>query len=280
MTPEQALLRVIHCLDRAHESGFKAKAFARALDVVRSTPTDELAERAHAGTLTDLDGIGSSTATVIADALAGREPAYLAKIEAESQVSITPEGQVYRDALRGDCHLHSTWSDGGAPIEAMAATAMDWPLIVAMMYRESRFDPDVVSWAGARGLMQVLPTTAQRFGISDIDSAEGSIVAGVRMLGWLYAQMDSELTVPDRTWFSLAAYNAGLGHLLDARKLARELGLDPNRWFGNVEHAMLKLSLPEHYRNARHGYVRGIEPVTYVRDVRALYNAYRSMVKS
>ena len=100
MTPEQALLRVIHCLDRAHESGFKAKAFARALEVVRTTPADELAERADAGTLTDLDGIGSSTAAVIADALAGREPAYLAKIEAESQVPITPEGQVYRDALQ------------------------------------------------------------------------------------------------------------------------------------------------------------------------------------
>jgi putative hydrolase len=124
MTPEQALLRVIHCLDRAHESGFKAKAFTRALDVVRSTPAGELAERAEAGTLTDLDGIGSSTAAVIADALAGREPTYLAKIEAESQVAITPEGQVYRNALKGDCHLHSTWSDGGAPIEAMAATAM------------------------------------------------------------------------------------------------------------------------------------------------------------
>ena len=124
MTPEQALLRVIHCLDRAQASGFKAKAFVRALDVVRSTPADELADRAAAGTLTDIDGLGSSTAGVIADALAGRTPAYLEKIEAESQVPITPEGRVYRDALRGDCHLHSTWSDGGAPIEAMAATAI------------------------------------------------------------------------------------------------------------------------------------------------------------
>ena len=124
MTPEQALLRVVHCLDRAHDTGFKAKAFVRALDVVRNTPPDELAERAKANTLTDLDGIGSSTAAVITQALNGEEPTYLAKIEAESQVSITPEGQVYRDALKGDCHLHSTWSDGGAPIEAMAATAM------------------------------------------------------------------------------------------------------------------------------------------------------------
>ncbi len=124
MTPEQALLRVIHCLDRAHENGFKAKAFARALDIVRSTPPDEIERRVAADTLTDLDGIGKATAAVIADAVEGREPAYLAKIEAESQVEITPAGQRYRDALRGDCHLHSTWSDGGAPIEAMATTAM------------------------------------------------------------------------------------------------------------------------------------------------------------
>ena len=124
MTPEQALQRVIHCLDRSQADGFKTKAFVRALDVVRSTDPAELATRAAADTLTDLDGIGSSTAAVIADALAGRTPDYLVRIEAESQVPITPEGQVYRDALRGDCHLHSTWSDGGAPIEAMAATAI------------------------------------------------------------------------------------------------------------------------------------------------------------
>lgn len=124
MTPEAALLRVIHCLDRAHETGFKAKAFTRALDVVRNTPAAEIEQRVTNDTLQELDGIGKSTATVIVDAVQGREPAYLAKMEAESQVSITPEGQVYRDALRGDCHMHSTWSDGGAPIEAMAATAM------------------------------------------------------------------------------------------------------------------------------------------------------------
>lgn len=124
MTPEQALLRVIHCLDRAHETGFKAKAFVRALDVVRSTPPEELERRVANDTLTDLDGIGKATASVIRDALNGDEPAYLRKIEAESQVEISEAGQRYRDALRGDCHLHSTWSDGGAPIEAMATTAM------------------------------------------------------------------------------------------------------------------------------------------------------------
>jgi putative hydrolase len=125
MTPEQALSRVIHCLDRALASGFKTKAFVRALDVVRSTDPVELAERARDERLKDLEGIGDATAGVITEALAGVVPSYLRKVEAESQVLLTDDGARYRDALRGDCHLHSTWSDGGAEIEAMAATAID-----------------------------------------------------------------------------------------------------------------------------------------------------------
>jgi len=124
MTPEQALLQVIHYKDRAHESGFKTKAFVRALDIVRETDPAELTAMAEAETLTEIDGIGPATAQVITEAVLDREPRYLAKVEAESRVSITPDGKVYRDALKGDCHLHSTWSDGGAPIQAMAATAM------------------------------------------------------------------------------------------------------------------------------------------------------------
>jgi putative hydrolase len=122
MTPVEALERVIHCLDRAHETGFKTKAFVRALDVVRATPPDELEARAAAGTLTDLDGIGDSTARLITGALAG-DTAYIEKMEAETQVKLTDVGARYRAALKGDCHLHSKWSDGGATIEAMARTA-------------------------------------------------------------------------------------------------------------------------------------------------------------
>ncbi len=125
MTPEQALLRVIHCLDRALASPFKTKAFVRALDVVRTLDPIELAERARDDRLTELDGIGDATAGVITEALAGLVPAYLTRIESESAVPLTDAGQAYRSALRGDCHLHSTWSDGGAEIEAMAATAIE-----------------------------------------------------------------------------------------------------------------------------------------------------------
>lgn len=125
MTPEQALLGVIHCLDRALASPFKTKAFVRALDVVRSTDPIELAKRARDERLTELDGIGDATAGVITEALAGLVPAYLTKIEAESQVALDDDAIKYRQALRGDCHLHSTWSDGGAEIEAMAAAARE-----------------------------------------------------------------------------------------------------------------------------------------------------------
>ena len=125
MTPEAALLRVIHCLDRALASPYKTRAFVRALDVVRDTDPVDLAERARDGRLTDLDGIGDATAGVITEALAGLTPSYLAKVEAESTIELTDAGKPYRQALRGDCHLHSTWSDGGASIEAMAATAIE-----------------------------------------------------------------------------------------------------------------------------------------------------------
>jgi putative hydrolase len=124
VTPLEALDRAIHYLDRAHETGFKAKAFVRAREVVRELPEGELEQRADAGTLTELTGIGNATARLITEALTGEEPAYLAKLAAETVVPITPEGQRYRDALRGDCHTHSTWSDGGATIEEMARTAI------------------------------------------------------------------------------------------------------------------------------------------------------------
>ena len=104
MTPEAALLRAIHCLDRVHEQGFKVKAFLRALETVRNTDPGELEQRADEETLTDLEGIGDSTARLITEALAGGYPSYLEKIEAETPVPITAAGAEYRAALRGDCH--------------------------------------------------------------------------------------------------------------------------------------------------------------------------------
>ena len=161
-------------------------------------------------------------------------------------------------------------------VKREAAThGFDWPLIVAQMYQESRFDPKARSHAGALGLMQILPRTAREFGVRDLRDPEQSIRAGVAYLSWLHSRFAPDLTVKDRMWFALAAYNAGYGHVTDARRLASgELGLDPNRWFDNVEEAMRLLSKRAYYRNTVHGYVRGHEVVKYVREIRERYRSY------
>lgn len=150
----------------------------------------------------------------------------------------------------------------------------DWRLIVAQMYQESRFNPKAKSWVGAQGLMQVMPRTAKEMGISNLKQPEFGIKAGVQYLNWVRDRFEPELNVKDRMWFTLAAYNAGQGHVRDARRLARQQGLNPNKWFDHVEKAMLLLSKKKFYRKARHGYVRGREPVNYVREIRSRYRAY------
>jgi membrane-bound lytic murein transglycosylase F len=150
----------------------------------------------------------------------------------------------------------------------------DWALIVAQMYQESRFDPQAESWAGARGLMQILPTTGELFGVQDLHAVDTSIQTGVRYMAWIQERFEPDLTVQDRMWFTLAAYNAGLGHVRDARILARKMGWNPDRWFNNVDRAMLLLSRRSFYQLATHGYARGQETVDYVRQIRDRYNAY------
>lgn len=159
--------------------------------------------------------------------------------------------------------------------EYAARHELDWRLIAAQIFHESSFDPDARSWSGAVGLMQILPRTARQVGVTgDLTHPETNIRAGVRYLDWLRARFEEELSVQDRTWFTLAAFNAGAGHVRDARRLAARLGLDPDRWFDNVETAMLRLSQRQHFRHARFGYVRGWEPVEYVRRIRERYQAY------
>jgi putative hydrolase len=123
MRPADALDRIVYLLDRALAEGQKVKAFARARDVVEAEGDDAIARLHAAGKLTDLAGIGATTGKVIAEALDGEVPGYLAALEAETVIE-PGEGSGLRAALRGDCHTHSTWSDGGASIEKMARTAI------------------------------------------------------------------------------------------------------------------------------------------------------------
>ncbi len=151
----------------------------------------------------------------------------------------------------------------------------DWRMILAQIYHESRFDPNAKSWAGARGLLQVLPRTARQIGIEgNLVEPEVGIHAGIKYLAWVRERFEPELPVQDRMWFTLAGYNAGAGHVRDARRLARQMGWNSRRWFGNVEQAMLLLSKRKYARKAAHGYVRGSEPVAYVRQIKQRYDAY------
>jgi len=150
----------------------------------------------------------------------------------------------------------------------------DWRLLVSQMYQESKFNPDAVSFAGAQGLMQVMPRTARQFGFSNPHDPEQGMAAGTAYLEWLEERFPQRLAMAEKIYFGLAAYNAGHGHVEDARRLAQRLGKNPDLWFGHVEQAMLLLSQPRYARQARFGYVRGREPVKYVREIRNRYLGY------
>jgi putative hydrolase len=122
--PANALRRVAFLLERQLADTFKVKAFRNAAATVRATDAAELSERAEAGTLRKLPGIGKATEAVILDALAGRVPAYLLELEATAGPLATG-GEQLRTALKGDLHTHSDWSDGGSPIEEMVMTAVE-----------------------------------------------------------------------------------------------------------------------------------------------------------
>jgi len=155
---------------------------------------------------------------------------------------------------------------------------LDWRLMAAQAYQESRFDPRAESWAGALGLFQLLPSTAYEMGFEDVHDPETGIHAGVKYMYLLLNRFDSRIPLKHRLRFSLAAYNAGWGHVQDARRLAAEKGWDPDKWFGHTEKAMRLLRLPQYYRRARHGYVRGFEPVNYVSQIQNTYDHYVSLV--
>ncbi|WP_343073545.1 transporter substrate-binding domain-containing protein [Pyxidicoccus fallax] len=160
-----------------------------------------------------------------------------------------------------------------------ARYGLDWRLMVAQMFQESRFDPKARSWVGAQGLFQVMPATGKEMGFKKLEDPEEGIHAGVKYMHQLIGRIAPEIPFKQRLRFALAAYNAGLGHVLDARRLAQEQGLDPNRWFGNVEKTMLLLEKPKFYKRARHGYCRGSEPVKYVSEIQTRYGNYTAVVQ-
>jgi membrane-bound lytic murein transglycosylase F len=161
-----------------------------------------------------------------------------------------------------------------------ARLGWDWRLLGSQMYQESQFKPTARSWAGAQGLMQLMPATARQFGARDVRDPAQNVAAGVRFLEWLERHWADEIADRgERLKFILASYNAGAGHVEDARRLTGKHGDDPDRW-DDVAYWLLQLSKAEHYDDpvVRYGFVRGLEPVTYVSLILARFEHYRQFV--
>lgn len=158
----------------------------------------------------------------------------------------------------------------------------DWKLLASLAYTESNFDTAVVSWAGAKGLMQLMPRTARAMGIPPgmEQNPEESVKAAVR---YLQAMQHSFKKIPDadeRINFLLASYNAGIGHVYDAMALAEKYGYDKMRWTDNVERFILLKSKPEYFNDpvCKNGYFRGVETYNFVREIRGRHRIYQSKI--
>jgi membrane-bound lytic murein transglycosylase F len=157
----------------------------------------------------------------------------------------------------------------------------DWTLLASLIYQESKFSPTARSWAGANGLMQLVPQTAKHYGLDTVDAtAEQSLEAGTSFIVDLDRYWRKHIKDKnERIKFVLASYNAGLGHVIDARKLAEKYGKDPNIWYDNVDFMILQKSNPVVYNDpvVKCGYCRGQEPYNYVREILERYAYYRKM---
>jgi len=146
----------------------------------------------------------------------------------------------------------------------------DWRLIAAIIYQESHFDPNAKSFTGVEGIMQLTRDTAEEMGIGDRRDPKQSIIGGVKYLRKLYKRY-GEAKDPDRLLITLASYNVGHRHILDAQEIAREMNLNPQSW-SSLEQVLPLLRYPKYYKKTRHGYARGTEPVRYVHRILTYYD--------
>lgn len=148
---------------------------------------------------------------------------------------------------------------------------VDWRLLAAISYRESHWNPKAVSPTGVRGMMMLTQTTAKEMGVSNRLDLEQSLRGGARYFRKTRRRLPNHIRPPDRTWFALGAYNVGMGHIRDARKLTKEQGADPDKW-ADVMQRLPLLQQRAFYKRTAHGYARGMEAVIYVQHIRSYYN--------
>jgi membrane-bound lytic murein transglycosylase F len=151
------------------------------------------------------------------------------------------------------------------------AKLVDWRLLAAIGYQESHWDPMAVSPTGVRGIMMLTKNTSAALGVEDrVDPAQ-SIEGGAEYFLRIRERLPAEISEPDRTWFALAAYNVGYGHLQDAQQITLQKGKDPYAWV-HVKESLPLLTQKQWYSKTRHGYARGWEPVMYVENIRNYYD--------
>ncbi len=155
--------------------------------------------------------------------------------------------------------------------EAAQTNGIDWRLLAAVGYQESHWDPDAVSPTGVRGVMMLTQDTAEFIGIDDRRDPAQSIRGGAAYLASLRERMPEDIPEPSRTWLTLAAYNVGLGHLEDARRITEMRGGNPDEWF-DVRKNLPLLAKQEWHQRVTHGYARGWEPVRYVENIRRYFH--------
>ena len=209
------------------------------------------------------------------------KPQLLAKIKAEEQFALSA-----RSIQR---HVYSPMLDRKAGIisqydhlfQKYAPTARwDWRLLAAQCYQESTFDPMAHSWAGARGLMQIMPATAAHLGLpaSQIHEPEPNVAAATKLIRELDGKFNDITDRMERIRFILASYNGGHGHIRDAMALARKYGHNPQRW-EEVAPFVLRLSTSQFYNDpvVKNGYMRGSETVDYVERIGKRWQQYSGM---
>lgn len=213
------------------------------------------------------------------DSLAGAARTFLRKMERTGELEQIQErfyGHLdrlnYVGALTFSAHVRERLPQYEPVFRQYAAkNDLDWRLLAATGYQESNWRANAVSPTGVRGLMMLTQNTAEYVGIDNRLDPVKSIKGGAQYLRMVHGRVPESIPEPDRTWFALASYNVGFGHVQDARMLTEEAGRDPDRWI-EVKEFLPLLAQKEWHSKTRFGYARGHEPVAYVQNIRRYYD--------
>ena len=191
-------------------------------------------------------------------AQSGELPQLVAEASGDTRRFEFEESREFQSHVADRLPRYRSWFE-----QAATAVGIDWRLLAAIGYQESKWDPRAVSSEGAQGLMMLTADTAQAMGIKDRNDPQQSIFAGARYLAQVREMIPDRIPEPDRTWLTIAAYNVGFGHLEDARVITQSLGKDPDSW-AEVREQLPLLAQDRWYSRAKRGYARGWEPVQFV----------------